>query len=239
MVTRFVHGSRELRFSEQSNRDRLIILSTCSAPLLNYCSSHRTTCRCTFLEPSESSASAQQTFAAWQWTQTGRRPDTDRTQTRHTLKRVCFGLRLGDAHDDWWLVLESKTDPGQCVSGFASSPRSIRVLWIPARSSATYMYLFFLIRKLNSPKVELKFMKYTLHYITLPHSIYLWPWFWRSTVNVTWFIPFFETPPTSEMLKSTPRSTLHHNYKSCYEWKSWRRFDLTFQDHPSRSRYLF
>ena len=39
--------------------------------------------------------------------------NTDWT-TRHTLKCVCFGLWLDDAHADWWLVLKFKADPGQC-----------------------------------------------------------------------------------------------------------------------------
>ena len=38
-------------------------------------------------------ASGQQEFAAWQWTQTGRRTDTDWTQIIHTLTQVCFGYR--------------------------------------------------------------------------------------------------------------------------------------------------
>jgi hypothetical protein len=32
--------------------------------------------------------------------------------------------------------------------------------------------------------------------------------------------------------------TLHYNYKSCYEWSNERKFDLEFQNHPSRSRNL-
>ena len=40
------------------------------------------------------------------------------------------------------------------------------------------------------------------------------------------------------MLKWTPRSTLHHNYKSCYKKTSCRKFDFKFYNHPSRSRKL-
>ena len=72
-----------------------------------------------------------------------------------------------------------------------------------------------------------------------PCSIYLWPWFWRSTVEVKWFISIVLRSQTSGMLVSTPRSTLPDNYKSCYEKSNWRKFDIKFQSHRSRSRKLF
>ena len=125
------------------------------------------------------------------WTQTRHGSNADQTHTETGLLWTPIGGRSR------WLMARFgvQNRPRSVCVWSASSPRSIRFFWIPARSSATYMYLFFLIRKLNSPKVELKFMKYTLHYITLPHSIYLWPWFWRSNVYVTWFISVLLRPP--------------------------------------------
>ena len=65
----------------------------------------------------------------------------------------------------------------------------------------------------------------------------LWPWFSRSTVKVTWFILVYSRYPTLKMMKSTPRSYLYCNYKSSNERSIWRKFDLEFQGHPSKSYY--
>ena len=65
-------------------------------------------------------------------------------------------------------------------------------------------FVFFEILDLEKVRIDTEILSvlYVQPEITEGHnSIYLRPWFWRSTVKVKWFILAFLKSPTSEMLK--------------------------------------